>query len=314
MKLPEKEWLTLEEVAERWRTDVDRIEHYLITGTLKPCLRQGRELLQIENYHDMQWDWSHMADDSFCDLAKCKIQLTCKDSDAVRWSGDPKVCEDDLLIALNEVQRFEKACNADTDSYFEAKRLRKQQIDVLPSVLGVRSASSIASSDLGSAKQDSELDVSADIPRQAAGHNIADVPVESLVVPLAPPAEEVEQGCMENDNRNKGGRPLGFLTEALEYAYQECLNRGDTSILEPGQLQAFLKHLQKLAGGSRNKDSVSEYIQERVDVVQPLNQLECIKTQDQERKRGTYKKGRWYSQVDVSTRMNSIRRKYPLLQ
>ena len=247
MKLPEKEWLTLEEVAEKWRTDVEYLKHCLITGKLKPCLRQGRDLLQIENYHNMQWEWSWKAEASFCDLAKCKIQLTCKDVENVRWSGDREVCEDDLLITLSEVKRFEKACNADTDSYFEAKRLRKQQTDVLPSV-------------------------------------------------------------------SSGGRPPEYLMEALNYAYLECRDRGDTSILEPGQLQAFLKRLQKLSGGSRNKEFVSEYIKERIELVQPSDLVECVKTHERAVDGKLYKKGDWYSQSDISTRMNTLRKKHPLPQ
>ncbi len=150
---------------------------------------------------------------------------------------------------------------------------------------------------------------------QATGLNIVDVPVKSLIVPLAPPAEDlghVGKEEQEDDSRNKGGRPPGFLTEALQCVYQQCVNRNDTSILEPHQLNAFLKHLKKLAGGSKNNKTVSEYIQERIKLVQPSNPIECIKTQDQRIKPGVYREGKWYSQVDVSIRMSTIRSKIPL--
>lgn len=190
-KLPENEWFSLEEVADRLQTDVERIKHYLTYGKLMPCLRQGRELMQIENYYDMQWEYSWQAEASFCDLAKCKIRLSQAGNEAVHWSGSTWVSEDDLLISLSEVQRFEKACEPNTgmllsSDYLEERGLRKQQIDALPYVCGVRSASTLT----GVHPEDS---VSVDPPEQHLGHIIVPVPVEEPAVPLAPIGDVVEQ-------------------------------------------------------------------------------------------------------------------------
>lgn len=192
--------------------------------------------------------------------------------------GSLEVAEKDLLFHLDNMRRFVKGN--------QAQESRLEQL-----VTG-----------------DSE-------PEQATGLNIVSVPVKSLVVPLAPAADEVKQAEVEkqeDDSRNMGGRPTEFLTEALQHAYQECRDRGDTSILDPGQLHAFLKHLQKLSGGSRNKESVSEYIEERIAVVQPSDLVECVKTHERAVDGKPYKKGDWYSQNDISIRMNSLRKKNPL--
>jgi hypothetical protein len=126
-------------------------------------------------------------------------------------------------------------------------------------------------------------------------------------------AEIVKQATDGADKgASKGGRPPEYLMEALKHAYQQCYDRGDTSILEPGQLPAFLKHLQKLSGGSRKKELVSEYIKERIELVQPSNSVECVKTYERAVDGKLYKKSGWYSQNDISTRMNTLRKKYPL--
>lgn len=125
---------------------------------------------------------------------------------------------------------------------------------------------------------------------------------------LAGAGDEVEKPT----SLNIGGRPPGYLTEALEHAYLKCLESGNISILEPHQLEAFLKHLHKLSGGSRNKEGVSEYISERIDVVQPSNQTECVKIYECAVEGRPYKKSEWYSQNSISTRMSTLRGKYPL--
>ena len=202
MKLPEKEWFSLEEVADRWRTDVERIKHYLLTGKLMPCLRQCRKLLQIENYHDMQWEWSWQAEASFCDLAKCKIRLSQAGNEAVHWSGENQVSEEDVLISLCEVQRFEKACEPNTrvllpTGYLEDKRLRKQQIDALP-CLSVRSVSTLT----GSQPEATE---------QPAALSIVSVPVKSPAVQVAP----IDDGGEQENARSASELLIPFTHSGL---------------------------------------------------------------------------------------------------
>lgn len=154
------------------------------------------------------------------------------------------------------------------------------------------------------AEQEGELDVL----EQLAAPPYESVEVADLV------AAGVEYPRSEGENqKSKGGRPHGYFREALEHVYQECHGMGNVEVLAEGQQQAFLKLLQKKTHGSGKKNvGVCEYIASRIEVVQPTNPTECVKTYELKAPGKKYRGSKWYGHDDVSVLMNTLRKKHPL--
>jgi hypothetical protein len=112
----------------------------------------------------------------------------------------------------------------------------------------------------------------------------------------------------------KGGRAKGPLNEAVEFAYNEFRNEGNTEILRPGKVIEFLDRLKDLAGGENRK--ISDYITERIEIVKKRNSSFTITTQERVIKevkgRVTTEKKNTYTTADVSKLMTALRKKFPL--
>lgn len=121
----------------------------------------------------------------------------------------------------------------------------------------------------------------------------------------------------QNAPREKGGRPKEPLAEAVEKAYLYFRDKGDVTILQPGNIKSFLKSFKSLVNddaqshgfGNRN---ICAYIAERIKEVKIPREGECfVLTQDRTEGR-KINPGQRYSQKAISKLLTSLRKKYPL--
>ena len=117
--------------------------------------------------------------------------------------------------------------------------------------------------------------------------------------------------------RDKGGRPKEPLAEAVERAYLHFREKGDVSILQPGNIRAFLKELKTLTCDDAQSDgfgkgNIHDYLAERINEVKIPRAGECsVTTQDREDGRKTLH-GDTYKQKTISKLLNKLRQRYPL--
>jgi hypothetical protein len=104
--LSEKEWYSVYEVAKRWNTDKEQIEHYLDTGKLKAAIKLDGVLTRIENYDRMSFEYNWKVEANLCDLVKSGIVLT-QAGERVALPKNIVVSDEDILITRQEIERFE---------------------------------------------------------------------------------------------------------------------------------------------------------------------------------------------------------------
>lgn len=126
------------------------------------------------------------------------------------------------------------------------------------------------------------------------------------------PSGNPEAGKVVNRGPLKrGGAPKGFLREAFEHVYLDCRSN-NPMVLQKGFQQAFLKHLQNLAGDGRRKVGVCEYVSERIELVQPTNNVECVKTHECKIPGRKYQESRWYGHGAIARVLSELRSEYPI--
>lgn len=132
--------------------------------------------------------------------------------------------------------------------------------------------------------------------------------------PTLPRADTV---CRHSAPRGKGGRPKEPLAEAVERAYLHFRDKGDLTILQPGNIRSFLKSFKSLANDepqslSFGNGNISAYIAERIKEVKIPREGECsVKTQDRAEGR-KINPGQGYSQKSIAKLLAKLRKKYPL--
>ncbi|MCB2173744.1 hypothetical protein KQH41_00605 [bacterium] len=118
-------------------------------------------------------------------------------------------------------------------------------------------------------------------------------------------------------SQKKGGRPKGLLAEAIERAYLHFLDKGDITILQPGNIRTFLKKLKSLAKDDVKQDGLENrkiraYLAERIIMVTISFPEPCsLTTQDIKRGVKSYP-SKEYSQGAISKELSKLRAKYPL--
>jgi hypothetical protein len=132
--------------------------------------------------------------------------------------------------------------------------------------------------------------------------------------PTQPRADTVRR---HNTPGGKGGRPKEPLAEAVERAYIHFRDKGDLTILQPGNIRSFLKSFKSLANDeppslSFGNGNISAYIAERIKEVKIPREGECsVKTQDRTEGR-KINPGQGYSQKSIAKLLANLRKKYPL--
>jgi hypothetical protein len=119
----------------------------------------------------------------------------------------------------------------------------------------------------------------------------------------------------EVDTRNKGGKPKGYLTEAIEYAYLKYRDEGNTEILREGKIREFCERLKELADEKSNPN-FSTVIANRIDCVKIAPAGCTVTTKDKyleaSKTREIKEKGRKYTQQRISQILVELREKFPL--
>lgn len=122
----------------------------------------------------------------------------------------------------------------------------------------------------------------------------------------------------QNLSHEKGGRPKSPLSEAVEKAYLHFRDKGDVTILQPGNIRSFLKSFKALANDeyANSKDlgnrKIRAHIAERIKEVKIRYPRECLVI-TQERKEGNrLNPSKRYKQKDISLLLSNLRKKYPL--
>lgn len=118
-----------------------------------------------------------------------------------------------------------------------------------------------------------------------------------------------------NPEGKKGGKPTGYLAEAIKFAYLKYRKEGNTEILRENKIREFIGRLKELADEKGNPN-FSEYIANRIEYVK-ISPAGCtIKTKDKylnaSNTREIKDKGRNYSLARVSQILVDLRGKHPL--
>lgn len=116
-------------------------------------------------------------------------------------------------------------------------------------------------------------------------------------------------------NFGNGGRPKGYLAEAIEHAYNKFKDEGNTEILREGKIHEFLTRLKELSDEKGNPN-FSKYIADRIDHVKKSHAKWVIKTKDKYLEatdsREIKEIGRIYGQQRVSQHLIKLRENNPL--
>jgi len=117
------------------------------------------------------------------------------------------------------------------------------------------------------------------------------------------------------DTRKKGGKPKGYLTEAIEYAYLKYRDEGNTEILREGKIREFCERLKELADEKGNPNFLT-VIADRIENVK-ISPAGCtVTTKDKylvaSNAREIKEIGRKYPQQRISQVLVELREKYSL--
>jgi hypothetical protein len=111
-------------------------------------------------------------------------------------------------------------------------------------------------------------------------------------------------------SRMIAGRKPGYLREAVEFLYHQCLKRGELTAISPQKIDGFIKLLKdSINEGNRN---FSEYIAERIKNVRKSGGEWRIVTQEKIKHRENYEQSKIYKQIDVSKILVELRKKNPI--
>jgi len=114
-------------------------------------------------------------------------------------------------------------------------------------------------------------------------------------------------------NANKGGKPKGFLTEAVEHVYYKLLEQGKTGLFKPSKIREFMITMKEMA--SKKGPRADEYVLERIKSINIPEEGRCtIITEDQIILKGLNEnilRGRPYSNNDVAKRLTQLRKNNP---
>ncbi len=118
--------------------------------------------------------------------------------------------------------------------------------------------------------------------------------------------EDIEPEHHKELPHNPNGRNREPLREALEYAWDKMKKQGNTAVLEPGNLSAFLVNLKKMI--DENSEQFSEYVVERIEYVKPKSLDDCIKTQDKQLNKKKHYKSKTYKRDAISKALSTMRK------
>jgi hypothetical protein len=234
-------------------------------------------------------------------------------------------CEDYLSqlmscwFQLDDVDRFEPA-----DRYITGRELIERwgkHPDLLPEAF-IRAK--IAESRLGDLHPtfggtQGTFDEHLDFPSLAAGlfalSEIEQIEAEDLDIPRVLSNADVESA--QYSPSDKGGRPKGPLAEAVEKAYFHFRDKGDVTILQPGNIRSFLRNFKSLINDEAQSDgfgngNICAYLAERIKEVKIPRAGDCfVMTHDRPEGR-KINPGDKYSQKAIAKLLTNLRKKYPL--
>lgn len=164
------------------------------------------------------------------------------------------------------------------------------------------------------------FDEQANFPPLAAGlfalSHIERIEAEDLDSGPVLPKSHVDPD--QNVSCEKGGRPKGPLSEAVEKAYLHFHAAGNTDILKPGNIRSFLKSFKSLVNDDAQSHGfgngkIRAYIAERIKEVKVPRQGKCFVTTHDRPEGNKISPGRRYSQDAIAKLLTALRNKHPIL-
>lgn len=114
-----------------------------------------------------------------------------------------------------------------------------------------------------------------------------------------------------NSKSNKGGKPKGYLSEAVEHVYNKILQQEKPGLLKPSKIREFIICMKEMA--TKSSRHADEYVMARIKSISAPEEGACtIITEDNVKLSGqneTIVRGKPYTNNDVAKILTKLRKK-----